>query len=139
MVLKKESPRTAGVVNHFVDALPELGISLFLRHELGTDARVPGTPALAAVVRAIDSSSRHCNEHPPRVLRIEDNRVQTEASAAGLPLGLMLMIQQSLVRLPAFATIARLEERGRFDTAIENLGLTRSAGRNLPDLREGAA
>ena len=106
VILKEESPWTAGVVNHFVHTLPELGISMFFRQKLGTDTGIPCAPALASVVRAINPSGRHCDQHPPRVFRIEDDRVQAEPSATRLPLGLMLVIEQSLIWLPAFSTIA---------------------------------
>jgi hypothetical protein len=50
MVLKKESPRPAWVVNHFVHALPELRIPMLLGHELRTHPDIPGTPASTAIV-----------------------------------------------------------------------------------------
>src|SRR5256885_1102567 len=126
------------MVNHFVHTLSELGIPMLLGHKLSTDSGITRAPGLATIVGAIHSSRRHRDEHSPRIVGIEDNRVQAKSSATWLPLGLMLMIQQSLVGLPAFSTIARLEEGGGLDTTIKDVGFRRSPGRDLPDLRERA-
>jgi hypothetical protein len=123
VILKKKSPRTTWVVNHLVHALPVLRIPLLLGHELGTDTGIARAPALSPVFRAVHSAGGHRDQHSPRVVRIEDNRVQAKSSAAGLPLGLMLVVEQSLIGLPALSSVARLEERGWLDAAIKHIGL----------------
>jgi hypothetical protein len=50
----------------------------------------------------------------------------------------MLMVEQSLIWLPALASIARLEQCGRLDTTVENVGFGSPARRDLPDLGESA-
>src|SRR2546423_2844572 len=119
------------MVNDFVHTLSELGIPMLLGHKLSTNTGIPRAPGLATIVGAIHTSRRHRDEHSPRIVGIEDNRVQAKPSAAWLPFGLMLVIQQSLVGLPAFSTIARFEEGSRLDTAIKDVGFRCSAGRDL--------
>jgi hypothetical protein len=127
MILEKESPRTAWVVNHFVHALSELRIPMLLGHELGTDTRIACAPTFASVFRAIYPSRRHRDQHSPTIVRVDDDRVQAKPSASGLPLGLVFVIEQTLIWLPAFASVTRLEERGGLNATIENVGLCLSA------------
>ena len=134
MILQKEAAFTRGVVGNLVDALAELGI--LVRQELRAHTDVARPPCRAAVVGAVATAGRHRDDHPVLVRRIGHDRMQTHSAAARRPLWTMRMIEQSVDGAPALAAVARLEERGGFDTGPHHLGLIPRAGHDLPDLRQ---
>ena len=62
--------------------------------------------------------------------------MQTQPAAARLPLRPMLVVEQSLVRRPGLAAVARLEQARRLDAGPHQIGIVGGSGENLPDLNE---
>jgi hypothetical protein len=92
------------MVHHFMDTLPEL--RMLVGEEFGTHAVIPRAPALSAIVGPIHAAGRDCDEHSLWVGRIEHNGMQAEPAAAGLPPGLVLVVEQSVIRLPRLPAVA---------------------------------
>src|SRR5215510_5529038 len=107
MILQEQSFRPRRMQGYLVYALSELGI--LIRHKNRTDAAVLRGPCGAAVFGAVDASRRDGDVHAQFVRRVENDRVQSEATVAGHPTGTMRMIEQSANERPCFTTIARLE------------------------------
>src|SRR5689334_14315072 len=108
------------MARHLVHALPELRV--LVGQELGADALVARRPGPAAVVGAIDAAGRDGDEHPAAVLRVRDDRVQAQAAAARLPLLAVRMLPESLDELERLPRVARLEESGGLDAAVDHVG-----------------
>src|SRR5918992_1930618 len=122
------------MVNHLVHALAEFRV--LVRQEDRTHALVTRCPALATIVGAIEAGRRDRDAHALLVLRINDDRVQTQAAAPGHPLRTVLVVQQPVDCRPALAAIARLEQRSWLDTGKEAIRFVVAAWRDLPDLLE---
>jgi hypothetical protein len=68
---------------------------------------------------------------------VEQNGVQTESAAAGLPRWPMWVIPQPAHQLESLATVVRAEQRGRLDADIHDVGLIGPGWRDLPGLLDG--
>src|SRR4051812_45136854 len=124
------------MADDLVYALPKLRITMFGRQKLRAHADVPRFPTLPAVVCAINASGRDRDVHSIFVRRVLQDRVQTQAATAGLPLRPVRMIEESFYDRPTCAGVVRSEERGRFDAAEERVAVVRMACFQLPDLLE---
>src|SRR5262249_39580134 len=120
--------------NDLVDALPELRKPL--RHERDADATVARLPGPAAVVGPVNACCGNSDVHPPGVGRMQKDRVQTQTTLARHPAWAMGMIEQPPHKGPRFASILRLEQRGRLHAAIEFVRSLRWPQRDLPDVLE---
>src|SRR5439155_8922944 len=76
-------------------------------------------PCFTAVVGAKGSRRGDCDEHPLRIFRIEQNRVQTHTARARLPLWSGAVSAQSGEFLPCCAAIVRAEKGSVFHSRVD--------------------
>jgi hypothetical protein len=78
---------------------------------------------------------RDGDEHPLRVVGVDDDRVQAEPAGTGLPLRARLVIPEPRQLLPRLARVGRTEERRVLD-AGEHRVRVRQRRLEVPDARE---
>ena len=138
VVLEEHAVRPRARLHDLVHALAELG--MLVGQELGAHTAVGRPPRRPAVVARVHAARRDRDGHPRRVGGIEHDRVQAEAAAARLPLRPVRVVPQAVVQRPRLAAVVRREDRGRFDAAVERVGLRGARRNDLPDLlQRGAA
>ena len=82
-----------------------------------------GFQRLAAVVGAEGAGGGDGDEHPLRVGRIEQDRVQAHAAGARLPARAGAVLAQTRQLVPRLAAVGRLEHRGVFDAGVDRVGI----------------
>jgi hypothetical protein len=96
-----------------VDAVSDLPI--LVRQLLRAETTVDRAPRLAAVVRAERSRRGDRHDHPLRLARVDQDRVQAQPTRSWLPLLARLMTAEPGELLPALSPVDRAEERGILD------------------------
>src|SRR5258708_16014372 len=97
------------MAHDLVYALAKLGI--LVRQKLSANSCIARPPRAAAIVRPIDATSGHRDEHLFRLTERRNDGVQTQPTAAGLPARSVFVLEQSFDRSPGLTRVARDEER----------------------------
>src|ERR1043165_7549052 len=92
-----------------------------IRNVLRVQSLVDWFPRRACVVTAKRTSSGNRNEDAVAIRSVQDDRVQTHAAGAGLPLRSRAVTAQSGKFLPRLAAVGRAKQRGIFDTGIDRV------------------
>src|SRR5688500_9685313 len=103
----------------FVHALS--GFRVSLRLKICADAAVQCAPAGTAIISTIDAPCRQRAVHARRVVWIDNDRVQCESAACGLPGLVAGVFVESGYAVPAFATVITDKQTGRLDTRIKTI------------------
>src|SRR5205807_2685178 len=90
-----------------------------VRDLLGAEAAVDRAPRRAAVVGPEAARGRDGDEHPRRVDRVDDDRVETHPTGARLPGGGRLVRAEPGKLVPGPAAVGRPEEGGVLDAGID--------------------
>src|SRR5215470_8900716 len=78
-------------------------------------------PRHSSVVSAKRTRSGDRNEDPVAIRSVQNDRVQTHAAGAGLPLRSRAVTAQSGKFLPRLTAVGRAKECGIFDTGIDHV------------------
>ncbi len=103
VVLLIDHIRVGGMHRHFMDALPEL--RELCPHEIGAHIFVIGCPGLPAIVGAVAACGGDRNIHPLGICGVQQDRVQGQASGAGIPLAALWMVVQTFIDFPGFPAV----------------------------------
>src|SRR5580700_6152155 len=114
MLLHEEYVWSAVVHRDAVDAVPYLGLRF--GNPFGTQPAVDRAPGRAGIVAAKCARRGDRRADALGIVRIEDDRVQTHAAGAGLPVAGRRMLAQSGELFPATAAVRRSEQGRIFDT-----------------------
>src|SRR5262249_50693825 len=118
------------------DAVHAVADLTFLVRELGrAQPLIDRAPGLAAVVGAKRARRGDRNGHPARVVGVDQDRVETEAAGARLPLRAGRVIAQARELLPVLAAVSRTEERGVLDAGVDRVGVVKRR-LEMPDAGE---
>ena len=97
VVLEVEPLGVAGVAGHLVHALAELEV-VSVGHEADDDPPVARLPRRAAVVGAVDAGRGDGDQQALRVVRVDEDGVQAQPTAARLPLRPVRVVPEARVR-----------------------------------------
>src|SRR5665213_3085794 len=122
------------MIHHLVYTLSKFRVLVW--QELRADANVASAPVPATVIGAIESGAGYGDAHAVRIARVDDDRVEAETTATGLPFGPVGVVVETADQLPALACVSRFEERSGFDSRIDDVRFRLTTGENLPYLNE---
>jgi hypothetical protein len=116
MFLHEQDAWTSRVHGDMVNAMTDLGIRV--GNVWGVQSTVDRLPRIATIVRTKRARRRDRDEHPLRILRIQNNRVQTQTASAGLPHRACAVSAESRNLLPCLSAIFGAEQCGVFYPGI---------------------
>src|SRR3990172_4887124 len=117
MLLHVQHIRARPVHGDAMNTMPDLDIRI--GEEFRSQSPVDGLPSLSGIIGSKDTRSRDGDEDAVRVARIQEDRVQTQATSAWLPLGPGAMTAQPFKLLPGLAAISRTKQSSVFDSGID--------------------
>src|SRR5881396_3295534 len=131
VVLLEDRSVARAVPREFMDALAPFGV--LVRHELRAHAAVFGRPSPAPVLRLEGADGTDSREQVARLARIDEDRMQAEASETGLPILPRRMVVEGVDIPPGFALVLAPEQGRGFHPCIDRLWLVRRTRLEVPD------
>src|SRR4029077_17982496 len=137
MILQVDAIGIFRVVTHLVRAL---GTEMRrVRRTVVThdDALIAPRPRLTAIVAAISAGRRNTNNHALRIMRIGQNRMQTESAESRHPVGPLGMVEQRVHWAKRLAAIVGAVERGGIDAREYHVATDQRGGLERPNRIQG--
>src|SRR5690242_13613155 len=137
MILQVDAIGIFRVVTHLVRALGTKMRRVRRTVVTHDDALIAPRPRLAAVVAAISAGRRDTNNHALRIVRIGQNRMQTEPAESRHPVGTLRMVEQRVHWVKCLAAIVGAVERGGIDAGEHYVATDQRRGLERPNRIQG--
>jgi len=133
VLLHEEDVRPRRVARDAVDAVTDLGLGV--GDVVRPQAAIDRSPRRTAIVGAEGAGSGDGHDHVRGVGGVQENRVQTQAAGARLPLRTRAVTAQAGQLVPRRAPVGGTEERGVLDAGVHRVGIDRRR-REMPHALE---
>src|SRR5215469_12971090 len=98
-------------------------LRIWIRNVLRFQAAVDRLPAFSAIICAECPRRGNGDEHSLWILLIQNDRMQTHSSGAGLPIWAGAMATKTSKFVPRLAAVSGAENRGVFDSRVGHIGI----------------